>query len=58
MSKRVCDVCLHNSPTFKMKYKAKQLNRYNWLENKWEKVELREWCLDRIINAKEEIEEE
>ena len=58
MLKRVCDVCQHNLPTFKMKYKAKQLNRANWLENKWEKIELCEWCLNRIISVREKIEEE
>lgn len=57
MLKRVCDVCQYNPPTFKMKYKAKQLNPVHWFESKWEKVELCEWCLDRIVNVREEMEE-
>lgn len=58
MLKRVCDVCQKNSPTFKMKYKAKQLSRVDWTRATWEKIELCEWCLINIINAKESEENE
>lgn len=54
MLKRVCDICEHNVPTFKMKYKAKQLSKVDWTSVKWEKIELCEWCLDKIIKAKGE----
>lgn len=56
MLKRVCDICEHNAPTFKMKYKAKQLSKVDWTGSKWEKIELCEWCLDKIIKAKESAE--
>ena len=54
MLKRVCDVCQHNAPTFKMKYKAKQLSSVDWTRAKWERIELCERCLINIINAREE----
>ena len=53
MLRRVCDVCLNNPPSFKIKYKAKQLSRVDWVEGRWEKIELCEWCLRKIIGAKE-----
>ena len=56
MLKRVCDICEHNAPTFKMKYKAKQLSKVDWTSSRWEKIELCEWCLDKIIKAKESAE--
>lgn len=56
MLRRVCDVCLNNPPTFKMKYKAKQLSKVDWTSVKWEKIELCEWCLRKIIEAKESEE--
>ena len=49
MLRRVCDVCLNNPPTFKMKYKAKRLSKVDWTSVKWEKIELCERCLDKII---------
>jgi len=58
MLKRVCDVCQHEPPTFKMKYKAKQLSRVDWTSANWERIELCESCLINIINAKESEENE
>lgn len=57
MLKRVCDVCQHEPPTFKMKYKAKQLSKVDWTSANWERIELCESCLDKIIKAKESEKE-
>ena len=53
MIKRVCDICEHNPPTFKMNYKAEQLRRVDLGVSKWKKIELCNECLNKIIKAKE-----
>jgi len=66
---RVCDICKHNQPDARIKYKyrAKKPAWYSWNKKDWVKIELCQDCLDKIIEAntkskikkmtKEEIEE-
>ena len=51
----VCDICKKNSPDAKIKYKYKA-KRFWWLwwEGGWERIELCQKCLDKIINAESE----
>ena len=48
----VCDICKKNVPDAKIKYKyrAKKV-WYLWHESGWEKIELCQECLDKIIEA-------
>ena len=46
----VCDLCKKNTPDAKIKYKYKA-KRFWWLEGGWERIELCQECLDKIIKA-------
>ena len=58
----VCDLCKKNSPDAKIKYKYKAKKRFWWLrygqevykECGWERAELCQKCLDKIIKAESE----
>lgn len=53
MTKKVCDLCEEQSPDAKIKYKYKAKRRwFSWYEEGWDKIELCEDCLTKIINAK------
>lgn len=55
MRLHVCDICKKNSPDAKIKYKYKAKRFWClWWENGWEKIELCQECLDKIINAESE----
>jgi len=56
MKLRVCDLCKKNSPDAKIKYKYRA-NRFwvSWYEFGWEKIELCQECLDKIIKAESEV---
>lgn len=59
MIMRVCDICKHNPPDAKIKYKYRAKKAwYSWYERRWEKIELCQDCLDKIIEADKESEEE
>lgn len=49
----VCDICKKNIPDVKIKYKAKR-QWTSWYEYGWERIELCQECLDKIINGKKE----
>lgn len=52
---QVCDICKKNKPDAKIKYKYKAKHvRYLWFECGWEKIELCQECLDKIIKAESE----
>ena len=54
---RVCDICQKNYPKVKIKYKIKA--KRNWpLYDMWEKIDVCEECLNKIIVAKEESEDD
>lgn len=56
MTLHVCGLCKKNSPDVKIKYKYKAKRFwYSWYEGGWERIELCQECLDKII--KEESEE-
>lgn len=52
MTLQVCDLCKKNSPDAKIKYKyrAKRFWRL-WEECGWERIELCQECLDKIITV-------
>ena len=52
---QVCDLCKKNSPDAKIKYKYKAKRFWSSLwhdEFGWEKIELCQECLDKIIKGK------
>ena len=52
---RVCDICKKNEPDAKIKYKYRA--KHFWqlgYEGGWEKIELCQKCLDKIIKAESE----
>ena len=54
MKKRVCDLCEERSPDAKIKYRYKAKRRwFLWYEEGWDRIELCQECLEKIINAKE-----
>ena len=54
MKKRVCDLCEERTPDAKIKYRYKAKRRwFLWYEEGWNRIELCEDCLMKIINAKE-----
>ena len=43
----VCDICKHNQPDAKIKYKYRAKKAwYSWYENGWDRIELCQDCLD------------
>lgn len=51
----VCDLCKKNSPDAKIKYKYKAKLFCNlWYGDEWEKIELCQECLDKIIQSRKE----
>lgn len=55
MTLHVCDLCKKNPPDAKIKYKYKAKRFwYSWYEGGWEKIELCQECLDKIIKAESE----
>lgn len=59
MKMHVCDICKHNPPDAKIKYKyrAKEV-WYSWTEKAWVRIELCQDCLDKIIEADKAESEE
>lgn len=54
----VCDICQRNQPDAKIKYKYRGKKVwYSLYEHGWEKIELCQDCLDKIIKAKSENKE-
>ena len=55
MKLHVCDLCKKNDPDAKIKYKYKA-KRFWWLwyEGGWERIELCQECLDKIIKVESE----
>lgn len=52
---QVCDICKKNKPDAKIKYKYKAKRfRWSWFEGGWEKIELCQECLDKIIKSESE----
>ena len=50
----ICDLCKKNSPDAKIKYKYRAKRFWwSWYEGGWEKIELCQECLDKIIKQKE-----
>lgn len=48
----VCDICKSNKPDAKIKYKYRAKKAwYSWYESGWNKIELYQDCLDKIIEA-------
>ena len=48
----VCDICRINHPDAKIKYKYRAKKAwYSWHEHGWDKIELCQYCLDKIIEA-------
>lgn len=48
----VCDICKHNQPDAKIKYKYRAKEAWmSWYDNGWKKIELCQDCLDKIIEA-------
>lgn len=58
MEIHVCDLCKKNSPDAEItyKYKAKRFC-YWYVYDPWKKIELCEECLNKIIKAKEGMNE-
>lgn len=55
---RVCDLCKKNNPDAKIKYKYRAKRFWwSWHEGGWEKIELCQECLDKIIKAENEPQE-
>ena len=55
---RVCDLCKKNEPDAKIRYKYRA--KHFWqlgYEGGWEKIELCQRCLDKIVKAKSEVQE-
>lgn len=52
---RVCDLCKKNNPDAKIKYKYRAKRFWwSWHEDEWEKIELCQECLDKIIKSESE----
>ena len=52
MIMHVCDICNRNQPYAKIKYKYRAKRAWQfWDENGWEKIELCQRCLYKIIEA-------
>ncbi len=55
MYMHVCDLCKRNTPDAKIKYKYKAKRFWiSWHKSRWERIELCQSCLDKIIKAKSE----
>lgn len=55
----VCDICNRNQPYAKIKYKYRAKRAWQfWDENGWEKIELCQRCLYKIIEADKEESKE
>lgn len=54
----VCDICKKNQPDAKIKYKYRA-KKFWWqfYEGGWDKIELCQDCLDKIIQANKENKE-
>ena len=54
MKMHVCDICKHNPPDAKIKYKYRAKKAwYSWDKKKyWVQIELCQNCLDKIIKAR------
>ena len=53
MLKRVCDLCGDSFPNAKIKYKYRAKRQwFDWMDSGWNRIELCEDCLTRIIEAK------
>ena len=58
MKIHVCDICKHNSPDAKIKYKYRAKRFWSsWYEGEWERIELCQDCLDKIIRARKDMSE-
>lgn len=58
MNVRVCDICKKNYPDAKIKYKYRAKRFWClWYEDGWERIEICQECLDKIIQTKSEVEE-
>lgn len=59
MKIHVCDICKCNYPDAKIKYKYRAKKAWDlWYECRgWEKIELCQDCLNKIIKAKSEGKE-
>ena len=56
MKLQVCDICKKNDPDAKIKYKYRAKRFWwSWDECGWEKIELCQECLDKIIKAESEV---
>ena len=54
----VCDICKRNQPDAKIKYKYRAKKAWClWYETGWDKIELCQDCLDKIIEADKEDKE-
>lgn len=54
----VCDICKKNSVDVKIKYKYKAKRFWeSWHGYEWEKIELCQECLDKIIKAESEVQD-
>lgn len=53
---RVCDICQKNSPRVQIKYKCKAKRFYMLALDSygWERIDICQDCLGKIIKAKEE----
>lgn len=55
MKIEVCDLCKKEYPDAKIKYKYRAKHFWcSWYEGSWERIDLCQRCLDKIIKAKEE----
>lgn len=55
IKEHVCDICKHNSADAKIKYKYRAKKFwYLWYDGGWDKIELCQSCLDKIIKADKE----
>ena len=55
---RVCDICKKNNPDAKIKYKYRAKHFWQAFDEcGWERIELCQECLDKIINAEKENKE-
>lgn len=53
---QVCDLCKRNSPDAKIKYKYKAKRFWvSFYESGWERIELCQECLNKIIKAESEV---
>lgn len=53
MKIHVCDLCKKNEPDAKIKYKYRAKHSWvSWGEDGWDRIELCQECLDKIIAQK------